>query len=155
MIKFYRIKGEQYGCFSNFSRHSLKLKGKLWLTSEHYFQAQKFEGTEHEENVRICKTPREAADMGRRRDLPLRKDWEQVKDGVMYDAIKAKFTQHPEILKILLSTGDEEIIEDSPIDWYWGCGKDGTGKNMLGKLLVKLRDELKNSDECKWEDLEK
>jgi len=69
-------------------------------------------------------------------------DWEEVKDGIMLDALRLKFTQHSELKELLLSTGDEEIIEDSPIDSYWGCGSDGEGKNMLGKLLMKLRSEL-------------
>ena len=71
MINFYSTKGA-YGCFSNFSRHSVFLKGKKWPTSEHYFQAQKFAGTEHEEAVRTCSKPSEAAAMGRSRKLPLR-----------------------------------------------------------------------------------
>jgi N-glycosidase YbiA len=53
------------------------------MTTEYYFQAQKFAGTEHEEAVRLRKTPRQAADMGRSRKLPLRRDWESVKDQVM------------------------------------------------------------------------
>src|SRR5262249_32855209 len=93
VITFYST-NDEYGCFSNFSRHTVFLKGKKWPTSEHYFQAQKFAGTEHEEKVRLCKTAREAADMGRSRKLPLRKDWESVKDQIMLDAVRAKFTQH-------------------------------------------------------------
>lgn len=89
MIKFYRPR-ESYGCFSNFSRHPIELNGKIWPTTEHYFQAQKFSGTIYEEQVRLCKTPREAADMGRRRDLPLRNDWELVKDDIMRDAVYKK-----------------------------------------------------------------
>jgi ribA/ribD-fused uncharacterized protein len=69
VIHFYSTTGE-YGCFSNFSRHPVHLAGKGWRTSEHYFQAQKFQGTSHEEAGRRCKTPREAADMGRSRKLP-------------------------------------------------------------------------------------
>ena len=83
--------------------------------------------------------------MGRSRQHPLRNDWENIKDKVMYDAVLAKFTQHQDIQQILLNTGEQSIVEDSPIDYYWGCGKDGSGKNKLGEILVKVRTELKNS----------
>ncbi len=74
IIQFYRV-SEEHGYFSNFSRHSIWLKGKRWPTSEHYFQGQKFAGTEHEEMIRLAKSPRVAADMGRDRKKPLRRDW--------------------------------------------------------------------------------
>jgi ribA/ribD-fused uncharacterized protein len=141
-IKFYKTK-EPYGCFSNFSRHAIKLEDRTWATTEHYFQAQKYLGTSRYDQIATAETPRIAADLGRDRSLPIRSDWEQVKDDVMLRCVRAKVTQHSQIMQLLLSTGDAEIIEDSPIDWYWGCGKDGTGKNMLGKILVIVRDELK------------
>lgn len=144
VIKFYSTHGK-YGCFSNFSRHQIKLKDKLWNTTEHYFQAQKFAGTRYETIVRKSKGPGQAAKNGRNRKYPLRRDWESVKENIMYDAIKAKFTQHKNLQSILLSTGDAKIIEDSPVDYYWGCGKNGNGKNRLGVLLMRLRKELKST----------
>ncbi|MBD2195375.1 MULTISPECIES: NADAR family protein [Calothrix] len=141
-IYFYTV-GEEYGCFSNFSRHGFELDGLYWFTSEHYFQAQKFIGTDHVEQIRLVKSPKEAAKMGRERSRPLRKDWEQVKDDVMRKAVLQKFTTHTDIREILLSTGNEEIIENSPIDFYWGCGADGSGKNMLGIILMEVREKLR------------
>ena len=82
----------EYGCFSNFSPHPIRLKGKTWPTSEHYFQAQKFAGTPDEEEVRQAKSPMIAARMGRSRKRPFRKDWESVKDSIMHEAVLAKFT---------------------------------------------------------------
>src|SRR6476660_7449781 len=105
VINFYSTSGE-YGCFSNFSKHSIHLKGRRWPTSEHYFQAQKFTGTEHEEAVRQAKSPMVAARMGRSRERPLRSDWETAKDAIMREALRAKFTQHPQLRSLLLSTGD-------------------------------------------------
>ena len=67
VINFYTTTGE-YGCFSNFSKHPISLNGKSWPTSEHYFQAQKFHGTQHEEEVRLAKTAMIAARMGRDRN---------------------------------------------------------------------------------------
>lgn len=141
-IMFYKV-NDEYGCFSNFSNHGFELNGKYWSTSEHYFQAQKFAGTEYEEEIRLSATPMEAANLGRDRNKPLRKDWEQVKDSIMKEAVLAKFKTHDDIRVILISTGDNEIIEKTTNDYYWGCGSNGTGKNMLGKILMEVRTILK------------
>ncbi|MCU0490736.1 MAG: NADAR family protein [Chloroflexaceae bacterium] len=141
-IYFYSTR-DAYGCFSNFSAHGFELKGTWWRTSEHYFQAQKFAGTAHEEAVRQARTPKDAANMGRQRTRPLRPDWEQVKNDVMREAVRAKFRAHADIRQTLLDTGDEELIEATSSDYYWGCGTDGTGKNMLGNILMEVRAELR------------
>ena len=140
-IYFYKIKDE-YGCFSNFAHYGFELDGKWWMTSEHYFQAQKFCGTEYEETIRLLDNPMKAAEMGRNRNLPLREDWEQVNDDIMRRTVCAKFTQNKEIRDILISTGKETIIEKTTNDYYWGCGKDGSGKNMLGIILMEIREKL-------------
>ena len=140
-IYFYSLH-EPYGCFSNFSPHDVLLKGVWWPTTEHYFQAQKFAGTAHEEAIRLAKTPKQAAEMGRDRSRPLRADWEQVKDEVMRVAVRQKFHTHQDIRQILFDTNDEELVENAPTDYYWGIGVDGSGKNMLGKLLMEIRQAL-------------
>lgn len=149
-IYFYIEREKPYGCFSNFSAHGFMLDDLYWTTSEHYFQAQKFVGTLYLEEVRKAKTPKEAANIGRNRALPLRSDWEQIKDDVMQKAVLQKFKTHANIRDILLATGDETLVENSPVDYYWGCGKDGSGKNQLGQILMKvreiLRDELYKTD---------
>jgi ribA/ribD-fused uncharacterized protein len=117
-----------------------------WATSEHYFQAQKFVDTPYLEKVRQTKTPKDAANMGRDRSLPLRADWEQVKDDVMQKAVLQKFRTHADIREILLATGDEVLVENSPIDYYWGCGKDGSGRNKLGKILMEVREILRKEN---------
>jgi ribA/ribD-fused uncharacterized protein len=144
-IKFYKV-DDEYGCFSNFSPHPIRMKGKVWPTSEHYFQAQKFAGTEHEEEIRLIKSPMIAARMGRDRKRPLRPDWESVKDEIMLEAVRAKFTQSEELREFLLATGDAEIIERASNDGYWGDGGDGSGRNMLGKTLMLVREELRKGD---------
>lgn len=143
-IYFYVEREKPYGCFSNFSAHGFMLDELYWATSEHYFQAQKFVDTPHLEKVRQTKTPKDAANMGRNRSLPLRSDWEQVKDDVMRKAVLQKFKTHAEIREILLATGDEVLVENSPIDYYWGCGKDGSGKNKLGQILMEVREVLRS-----------
>lgn len=141
VIRFYSVSGE-YGSFSNFSPHPIVLKGVTWPTSEHFFQAQKFAGTPDEEEVRKAKSPMIAARMGRSRKRPLRKDWESLKDSIMHEAVLAKFTQHDDLRGILLGTGDAEIVEHTANDAYWGDGGDGSGRNMLGQILMRVREEF-------------
>ncbi|MDJ1185442.1 NADAR family protein [Roseofilum casamattae] len=144
-IYFYGTREQPYGCFSNFSRHGFELDGIWWPTSEHYFQAQKFVTTDllWFEKIQTAKTPKEAAKMGRDRTHPLREDWELVKDEIMYRALLQKFATHEELQQLLLDTNDEAIVENSPIDYYWGCGKDGSGKNRLGEILMRVRETLR------------
>jgi ribA/ribD-fused uncharacterized protein len=145
-IYFYKAKDE-YGCFSNFSPHGFELEGKWYPTSEHYYQAQKFITTDKElsETIIQAKTPLETAKIGRNISHPLRQDWEKVKDKIMLKGVLKKFTIHKDIQKILLDTGDDLIVENSPTDYYWGCGADGTGKNQLGLTLIKVRMLLRQS----------
>jgi N-glycosidase YbiA len=143
-IYFYVMREEPYGCFSNFSPHGVQLDDLWWPTVEHFFQAQKFQGTPHAEQIRSAKTPKDAANLGRDRAKPLRSDWETVKDSIMLRAVLCKFQTHPAIREVLLGTGTEEIVENAPGDYYWGCGKDGSGRNMLGITLMQVRDMLNN-----------
>jgi ribA/ribD-fused uncharacterized protein len=144
-IYFYKV-WEPYGCFSNFSLHPIQLEGTYWQTVEHYYQAQKFVGTENQGLIQVIRdapTPMEAAKLGRDRTLKLRPDWEQVKPQVMWQGVLTKFLTHTDIQAILLDTGEELIVEDSPTDYYWGCGQDKTGQNQLGKTLMNVRREIR------------
>jgi len=142
-ILFYSNQDNPYGCFSNFSRHPFELDGKRWPTSEHYFQAQKFQDWADAADVRRAPSPKEAADIGRDRFRALRRDWERVKDDVMRRAVLRKFETHDDIRQILLDTDEEQIVENAPNDYYWGCGADGSGKNMLGTILMEVRETLR------------
>jgi ribA/ribD-fused uncharacterized protein len=146
VIEFYSTRDE-YGCFSNFDSSPIMLKGKSWPTAEHYFQAQKFAESEYQEAIRQAKSPMIAARLGRSRKQPLRPDWESVKDAVMREAVLAKFTQHEALRAILLGTGDALLVEHTANDSYWGDGGDGHGKNKLGKILMSVRDELRQKEE--------
>jgi len=65
----------------------------------------------------------------------------------MRKAVLKKIQTHADIRKILLSTGEEEIVENSPIDYYWGCGADGSGKNRLGVILMEVRELIRLNPE--------
>jgi ribA/ribD-fused uncharacterized protein len=107
-------------------------------------QAQKFAGEPDEEEIRLANKPMLAAQMGRERNRPLRPDWEAVKERVMLEALRAKFTQHDDLKAILLGTGDAMLVEHTANDSYWGDGWDGSGRNRLGALLMQLRAELRS-----------
>jgi len=141
-INFYLV-DDAYGAFSNFASYPILLDDKLWPTTEHYFQAQKFVGTEHEEQIRLELSPMKAARMGRDRKRPLRQDWDTIKDDAMRTALMAKFTQYLELRSLLLETGNATIVEHTENDSYWGDGGDGTGLNMLGIMLMEIRVKLR------------
>ena len=142
-IYFYN-RGEPYYEFTNFYQAVVKIDGEDWLTTEHYFQAQKFVGTPLVGTIRLMERPREAFDKSRdpRYSHWRRSDWEEVKEDIMFKALQAKFTQHEDLKGMLLGTKDRRLVERSPYDSYWGDGGDGSGKNRLGELLMRLRDDL-------------
>ncbi len=143
-ITFYEARAE-HGYLSNFWPAPITLNGVIWPTSEHYFQAQKFSQSEHQEAIRRVASPMIAARMGRSRARPLRADWEAVKEEVMLTALRAKFSQHLDLCQQLLATGDALLIEHTPRDTYWGDGADGHGLNRLGQLLMQTREELRQT----------
>ena len=138
VVNFYSV-SDDFGQFSNFAPFPIDLGGERWPTSEHYFQAQKFEDEAYRQKIRKTASPMQAARLGRDRKQKLRRDWEAVKVGVMRQAVAAKFMQHEPLRALLLSTGDAKIVEHTENDDYWGDGGDGSGKNMLGRILMQVR----------------
>ncbi|MBV5259946.1 NADAR family protein [Synechococcus moorigangaii CMS01] len=146
-IYFYKAY-DPYGCFSNFSPHPILCEDCIWPTAEHFYQAHKFLPSTHQsliDKIRQVPTPELAAALGRDPQYPKRPDWEDIKQKVMWQALWTKFTTHADIAQILLATGDTIIVEKSPVDYYWGCGADGSGQNHLGKLLMQVRAQLRRS----------
>lgn len=142
-IEFYS-KLPAYREFSNFFPSAFDLEGKRWPTVEHYFQAQKFPSNpEYQEEIRAAKTPEKAKSLGSTQEKPIRADWDTVREEFMAKALKAKFTQNPDLKAKLLATGSRPLIEANPTDSYWGYGRTKKGKNRMGVLLQQLRDELR------------
>lgn len=132
-----------YFLFSNFSSHAILYKGELYPTVEHAFQAQKFLDKKIREDIRNATSSFVAFTLGRN-SPGKRSDWQEIKQNIMYDLLKAKVMQHDEVKEKLLKTGDEEIIEENPNDDYWGSGKEGNGENHMGKILMRVREGLKS-----------
>jgi ribA/ribD-fused uncharacterized protein len=141
-IKFYG-RNDKFGGFSNFYRYPIQIKGESWPTTEHYFQAMKFESEADQEEIRKAKTPMEAASKGRDRKRKLKSNWKSIRVDVMREALLAKFSQSDELLSLLISTRDTQLIEHTENDFYWGDGGDGKGENMLGQLLMEVREKLR------------
>ena len=142
-ILFYSHRDE-YGQFSNFFAAPISLRGKIWPTTEHFFQAMKFEGSAYADTIRTASSPGKAASLGRSRAHPLRPDWESAKYDLMKEAVRAKFTQHSDLRLMLLGTGEAELVEHTEKDSCWADGGDGTGLNLLGKVLMEVRTELRS-----------
>lgn len=136
----------EYEFLSNFYKVDVEYEGIIYPTTEHAFQAAKTMDMGERKRIAALKTPGESKRAGRR--VTLRKDWESVKDGIMYDILVKKFSNE-DLKKQLLATGDEELVEGTTWhDNYWGnctCDKckNIVGRNQLGKTLMRVRDELK------------
>jgi N-glycosidase YbiA len=150
-IYFYEKKDPYYeltNFYENWQKdglHPVIYKNQKWKTSEHAFQAEKFNyKSKHAQKVRqkILKasTSREAFDIAQRKQSLMRKDWHQVKDRVMLEILRSKFSD-PHLSNVLHKTGKRNLVEASPYDAYWGYGKNGKGENRLGQLIMKVRKE--------------
>lgn len=142
-IHFYS-KSDTHREFSNFAPFGIDLDDAWWPTVENYYQAQKFTDPELRKSIRKAEKPPIAKSLADKNKAAIRPDWDAVKDDVMYRAVRRKFEQHPELKAMLLATGDEELIESAPTDTYWGVGRDGTGRNKLGQIMSRIRDELRD-----------
>ena len=140
MIKEFQGK---YRFLSNFFPSPVMWNNIEYPTVEHAYQAAKTLDVDKREIIRLQPTPGQAKRIGR--VIPLREDWNEVKLKIMEYLVKQKFTRHENLKEQLLATGDEKLAEgNSWNDTYWGVCR-GVGKNYLGIILMKVREELKQS----------
>ena len=131
----------QYRWLSNFHRAEIVVGSHTYPTNEHAFQAHKTLDRAERARIRRLSDPGDARAAGR--SLPLRADWEDVKQAVMLLCVRAKFTQHADLAGRLLATGDAHLEEaNTHGDRVWGT-VDGHGSNLLGVLLMQVRGELR------------
>lgn len=138
-VKFFNPRAP-WGEFSNFYPSPILVDGRIYPTVEHYYQACKTVTEEKHEMIRCARTAAKTKRMGTR--IEVRPDWEEVKLDVMRIGLQAKFHQHPLLARRLLSTGNRPLHEASPNDRFWGW-MDGKGDDFLGRLLTKMREELR------------
>ena len=144
-IRFFS-KSDTHREFSNFAPFPIEIDGAGWPTVEHYYQAQKFADAALQEKIRTAAKPVIAKNLSVKYRHKAHHDWPEVKDVVMERAVRAKFAQHAGLRDLLLTTGDETLEEAAPTDYYWGVGREGTGQNRLGLLLMRIRAELREED---------
>lgn len=144
-IYFYST-NDLYGEFSNFYQRQIKYKNVFYCSSEAAYQAQKFpHDKDVQQKIQNATSPGEAAKLGRSKKYSLRKDWDSVRVTVMMEVLWAKFSQHKDLAELLLSTEERTLIEHTTRDNFWGDGGDSSGKNKLGKCLMKIRHLLRKS----------
>lgn len=127
--------------FSNFYPSKMKIDGIEYLTNEHYYQSEKFLDEKLKLECNSLKEPKEVFEYSRKYEKYIRKDWNEIKQVIMEKGLKNKFEQNKELKELLISTRNIELVEHSPVDFYWGDGYQN-GKNQLGKLLMKLRESF-------------
>ncbi|MBQ9748422.1 MAG: DUF1768 domain-containing protein [Clostridia bacterium] len=133
---------DEYAFLSNFYAAEVEYGGLTYQNAEAAFQAQKCM-TEEEKLPFTEMVPGKAKAFGRR--VALRPDWETVKCSLMEEIVRAKFIQNPQLVPMLLATGDTKLVEGNTWhDVYWGVDlRTGEGENHLGRILMKIREELR------------
>lgn len=136
------FRGEYY-FLSNFYPVQLEYRGLIFKDSEAAFQSMKaLDSSVREEFVPLSKG--KAKQHGK--VIKMRPDWEKIKIAVMYDVVRAKFTQSEYLKNKLLATGDAYLEEgNNHGDKTWGT-VNGYGKNYLGKILMLVRKELSDNE---------
>jgi ribA/ribD-fused uncharacterized protein len=140
MIK--EFQGE-FRFLSNFAPSPIVYNGAVYKTGEHLYQALKAADEKDHINIRFAPHAGAAKKLGK--TITVREDWDVIKDDIMKTVVSLKFKQNPKLAAKLLATGDQELQEGN----WWGdvhfgiSLKTGEGQNVLGKILVEVRSELK------------
>lgn len=136
---------DEYYMLSNFSSHAIEYLGVLYMTPEHAYQAAKFNDQEVKDKVRNARSSFRCKAVARQYEKEFQvSNWNDIRISVMEDILRAKVSQHEDVKEALLKTGNAQIVENSPVDYFWGCGADNTGQNEVGKAWVRVREELKS-----------
>ena len=126
----------------NFSAHIVEIWGKKFQTSEHAYQWKKFEDSNPKiaERIFAATSPNEVKKISDAHKSDTPPTFHNSKIEIMEEILRAKAAQQEKVRRILKESGHKTIIENSPIDSFWGAGPDGKGENALGKLWMKVRD---------------
>jgi ribA/ribD-fused uncharacterized protein len=132
----------KYSCFSNFWPCKIHYINIEYPSVEHAYQAQKIKSKLCQRLMAEIKDPGEVKRLGRK--LPIRKDWELIKESIMDQLVFFKFKKYEDLQKVLLDTGDEKLQEGNLWhDTFWGVDlRTGEGKNLLGIILMQIRHEI-------------
>jgi N-glycosidase YbiA len=139
---FFQKTRDPYGELSNMYPCAIWFDNREWRSSEHLYQALKFDDFATQEKIRGIPSPMGAAIEGRSTSNKIKNNWVSQMEYVMSTALRAKFTQCQRPREVLLSTEDAWIVELSYKDDYWGSKPDMSGRNRLGHLQMQLRQEM-------------
>lgn len=137
---------QDFYVLSNFSAFQLEYRGHRFMTSEHAYQWAKFWNTGNDSislSIRHAPSAHDAFKQAEHFRQYRRADWDAIKLATMREILRAKAEQHEYVRRKLLATGDRELVENSWRDDFWGWGPNRDGQNMLGKLWMELRAELR------------
>jgi len=141
-IRFYRATGE-YGFLSNLYRHSFEFEGRIWRSAEDAYQFGKPKDLTVAEWIVSAPKPHLCAAAAHALlSFDIAPDWQKKKVTRMAQVIDAKFCPNGALTEKLLATWPRVLIEESNTDAFWGIGKKGNGRNMLGILLMATREQL-------------
>ena len=134
----------EFYVLSNFSTFNLAWKGELFDTSEAAYHSEKFpHRPDIQAQIRNAMSAHAALKLAEHFKDVRRTDWESARVDIMRDILREKVRQHEYVERKLLETGYRELIENSWRDNFWGWAPDGEGQNMLGKLWMEIRAELR------------
>ena len=133
-------------CFDNFSAHQITIWNITFPTSEHAFQWKKFSEVRPDlaASILIATSPEAVKKISEANKPNQPSNWNDIRVNIMEEILRAKAEQHWDMKDALKRSGNRQIIENSPFDSFWGIGPDGQGQNMLGKTLMKIRDQMTN-----------
>jgi len=145
VVGFYE---REFYVFSNFSSFQVQWEGHVWPTSEHAYQAARFFDSSPElvQKIKDARSAHEAFEIAQGNKQYQREGWVEMKTAVMLEICRHKLQQNPYVFHKLMLTNDEYLVEDSPVDSFWGWGADRQGRNELGKVWMKLREEVRNNE---------
>ena len=146
-IRFYRASEKPYGAFSNLYRRPIEFEGEVFATSEHAYQAGKARKPEVRKWLLAAPSPALLAMAAHGLYYwDIAPGWSKTKFDRMREVLRAKFTQHSDLQDLLLSTGEARLVEsatvDNEVNRLWG-EVNGSGRNMLGILLMEIREDLR------------
>lgn len=136
---------QDFYVLSNFSAFQVQVDGRLFMTSEHAYHYEKFRDVNQliANQILHASSAHNAFKIAEKNKEHRRADWDEVKESVMKRILFAKVYQHEYVKRKLLDTGDRILVEDSWRDNVWGWGADKKGKNLLGKIWMEIRTQLR------------
>jgi len=125
------------------SEHPFSLENKEWPTVEQYYQSSLFNNPDIQERIRELPSALSAIKYTKWRFFQKKSDWKKLRQVLMTRAVYTKCKTYPHIAEALLNTGDKRLVENSAYDYFWGCGRDRRAENTYGKVLMNVRDKLR------------